>query len=80
MVGVAASPENGQPMLAVANVNEGNSSAVIGVAKEAVSHEIVALEDGNEYVTLRPLPALSLPIATSSSSLTDWRPQSTWLG
>ncbi len=54
MVGVAASPENGQPMLAVAKVNDGNSSAVIGVAKEAVSHEIVALEDGNEYVDFAP--------------------------
>ena len=54
MVGVAASPENGQPMLAVAKVNDGNGSAVIGVAKEAVSHEIVALEDGNEYVDFAP--------------------------
>jgi len=54
MVGVAESPENGQPMLAVANVNDGNSSAVIGVAKEAVSHEIVALEDGSEYVDFAP--------------------------
>ena len=39
MVGVAASPENGQPMLAVAKVDDGNRNAVIGVAKEAVSDE-----------------------------------------
>lgn len=61
MVGVASSPENGQPMLAVAKVNAGNSSAVIGVAKEAVSDEVVVWEDGSEYVDFAPTAGAIAP-------------------
>jgi hypothetical protein len=54
MVGVSPSPENGQPMLAVAKVDATNYNAVIGVAKEAITTEIVAFEDGSEYTDFSP--------------------------
>lgn len=54
MVGITASPEDGQPMLGVAKVDASNRNAVIGVAKEAISNEIVALEDGTEYTDFAP--------------------------
>ena len=54
MVGVAPSQENGQPMLAVAKVNDSIRNTVIGVAKEAVSDTAVALEDGSEYIDFAP--------------------------
>ncbi len=61
MVGVTASPENGQPMLAVAKVDASNRNAVIGVAKEAVSAETVAFEDGSEYVDFAPTAGVIAP-------------------
>ena len=54
MVGVASSPDRGEPMLAVAKVDDSNRNAVIGVAKEAVSDKVVALEDGSEYIDFAP--------------------------
>ncbi len=50
MAGVASSPEDDQPMLAVEKIDANNLNAVIGVAKEAVSAETVAFEDGSETV------------------------------
>jgi hypothetical protein len=61
MVGVTESPENGQPMLAVAKVDSTNFNAVIGVAKEAVSAQTVAFEDGHEYVDFSPTSGVIVP-------------------
>lgn len=61
MIGVTASPENGQPMLAVAKVDAANRNAVIGVAKEAVLAQTVAFEDGGEYMDFSPLSGMSAP-------------------
>jgi hypothetical protein len=61
MVGVTSSPENGQPMLAVARIDANNRKAVIGVAKEAVSAETIALEDGGEYVDFAPVAGVIAP-------------------
>ena len=55
MVGLTTSPENEQPMLAVAKVNATNRHAVIGVAKEAVLVETILLEDGNEFINFTPV-------------------------
>lgn len=54
MVGITSSPGSGQPMLGVAKVDANNRKAVIGVAKQAILDEIVALGDGREYVDFRP--------------------------
>ena len=54
MVGVAASPENGQPMLAVAKVDATNQNGVIGVASMAISAGTVTLQDGSSYVDFAP--------------------------
>ena len=54
MVGLTTSPENEQPMLAVAKVDANNRNAVIGVAKEAVLMESILLEDGSEYIDFTP--------------------------
>lgn len=61
MIGVAPSPENGQPMLAVAKLDAGNQHAVIGVAREAMLDEIVALEDGSEYTDFAPTTGDAAP-------------------
>ena len=53
MVGVAPSPENGQPMLAVAKVDASNRQAVIGVAKQAFSVEFRSEPDGKRVHRLR---------------------------
>lgn len=50
MVGVDSSPENGEPMLGVAKLDDQNRDAVIGVAKEGAVAEIVTFEDGDEMV------------------------------
>lgn len=54
MVGVSSSPESGQAMLGVAKLDASNRHAVIGVAKEAISYETIALDDGSEYVDFAP--------------------------
>lgn len=54
MVGVAESPEEGQPMLAVAKVDVNNRNAVIGVAKTAVSVTTVTPQNGGEYTDFAP--------------------------
>ncbi len=61
MVGVSASPENGQPMLAVAKIDANNHNAVIGVAKEAISAATVAFEDGSEMIDFTPASGLIAP-------------------
>lgn len=61
MVGVTPSPENGQPMLAVAKVDASNRNAVIGVAKQAVSAQTVTFEDGNEYIDFSPTSGVIAP-------------------
>ncbi len=61
MVGVASSPENGQPMLGVAKVNATNHNAVIGVVKEAVIDEIITLEDGRKYIDFAPITGVVAP-------------------
>lgn len=54
IVGIATSPESGQPMLGVARLDAANYSAVIGVAKEAMKDEAIALEDGSAYIDFSP--------------------------
>jgi hypothetical protein len=54
MIGVTESPDNGQPMLAVAKADATNYNAVIGVAKQAVTAEAVNFEDGHEYFDFAP--------------------------
>jgi hypothetical protein len=54
MIGVTTSPENGQPMLAVAKVNASNRNAVIGVAAMGYSAETVTVEDGSTYIDFVP--------------------------
>ncbi len=61
MVGVTPSPEDGQPMLAVAKVDAQNSNAVIGVASAAVSAAVVAREDGSETIDFAPVAGLITP-------------------
>jgi hypothetical protein len=61
MVGVTALPEDGQTMLGVAKVDAANRNAVIGVAKAAVSSEIVAFEDGSEYMDFAPAAGVIAP-------------------
>ncbi len=61
MVGITTSPENGQPMLAVAKVDATNRNAVIGVAKEAVLASGVVLEDGSESVDFTPVTGTIAP-------------------
>ena len=48
MVGVASAPATGNPMLAVAKVDASNLNAVIGVAGEAFSAEIITHADGRQ--------------------------------
>jgi len=55
MVGVTASPENDQPMLAVAKIDAANRSAVIGVAVQAISVETIVLEDERQQVDFVPI-------------------------
>ncbi len=55
MVGVTTSPENGQPMLAVARLDASNRNGVIGVAKEAIWAETITFEDGSTYVDFAPV-------------------------
>ena len=61
MVGVTSSLENDQPILAVAKVDASNRNAVIGVAKEAVSAEILTLEDGTVYIDFAPVAGVIAP-------------------
>ncbi len=61
MVGLSASPENGQMMLAVAKVDANNRSAVIGVAKQAVAAAIIAFEDDSESMDFAPVAGASAP-------------------
>lgn len=61
MVGVRPSPENGQPLLAVARVDEDNRNAVIGVAMEAVAAETITLEDESEYIDFTPVGGVIVP-------------------
>jgi hypothetical protein len=61
MVGVTSSLENDQPILAVAKVDASNRNAVIGVAKEAVSAEILALENGTVYIDFTPVAGVIAP-------------------
>lgn len=61
MVGVTNSPENGQPMLAVAKVDATNQHAVIGVAKEMVTAVSVALDDGSDYIDFSPATGTIAP-------------------
>lgn len=49
MAGTASSPEDGQPMLAVAKLDAGNQNAVIGVAKQAVLGQTVVSKDGSQH-------------------------------
>ena len=55
MVGVTPSPESGQPMLAVARLDANNRRAVIGVARQAFSAELISDPNGNEYVDFAPI-------------------------
>ena len=50
-----------QPMLAVAKLDANNRNAVIGVAKEAITAELVAFEDGGEYMDFAPAAGLIAP-------------------
>ena len=61
MVGVTPSPENSQPMLAVAKVDPSNSKAVIGVALEAVAIKTIVLEDESEYIDFTPVGGAIAP-------------------
>lgn len=54
MAGVTESPEDGQPMLAVAKLDAGNRSAVIGVAKAAVAAEMIPHEN-HESIEFAPV-------------------------
>ncbi len=55
MVGIAESPEDGQPMLAVAKLNATNRDAVIGVAKEAISVENITTKDAENANNFTPI-------------------------
>ena len=61
MVGITASPENGQPMLGVAKVDATNRNAVIGVAKLAFSAQTIVLEDGSTHVDFAPDAGIIAP-------------------
>lgn len=61
MVGVTSSPENDQPMLAVAKLDASNRKAVIGVAVGAFAAELVTLEDGSEYIDFAPVAGVIAP-------------------
>ncbi|MFT5195528.1 MAG: hypothetical protein ACI85U_002549 [Candidatus Promineifilaceae bacterium] len=61
MAGVAPSPENGEPMLAVAKVDSSNQNAVIGVALEMVRMQMVTQEDGAESVDFSPAGGVIKP-------------------
>jgi hypothetical protein len=54
MIGVTESPENGQPMLAVAKVDTANQNGVIGVASMAITVQTVTLEDSTSYTDFTP--------------------------
>lgn len=56
MVGVEPSPENDEPMLAVAKVDANNARAVIGVAVEAMTIQTVVSEDNTERIDFVPTP------------------------
>ena len=61
MVGVTSSPENGQPMLAVARLDADNRKAVIGVAVGAFAAETITLEDGSEIIDFAPVAGAIAP-------------------
>ena len=61
MVGVAESPENGQPMLAVARVDADNRNAVIGVATKAVAVSTIVHEDESESIDFTPVAGVIAP-------------------
>ncbi len=61
MVGIAKSPENGQPMLGVAAVNAGNQNAVIGVATMGMSLNTVTFEDRGEVIDFSPAAGVIPP-------------------
>lgn len=61
MVGVSPSPENGQPMLAVAKLDATNRAGVIGVALEAIVTMTVDLEDGEQAFDFAPVPGEIAP-------------------
>lgn len=48
IVGVAYAPATGNPMLAVAKIDESNQNAVVGVAVQAYSAEIITHDDGRQ--------------------------------
>ncbi len=50
MVGVTPSPEDGQPMLAVAKLDANNRNAVIGVALEAIVVGYLTEDDGSQIL------------------------------
>lgn len=55
MVGIAQSAEGDRPMLAVAKLDADNRNAVIGVAKESISAQKIAFEDGGETFDFAPV-------------------------
>ena len=61
MVGVSSSPQDGQAMLAVAKLDASNRSAVIGVAKEAVSAAAMAIDDGREAIDFMKVEGAAAP-------------------
>ncbi len=61
MMGISTSPEDGQPILAVAKVDVNNRHAVIGVAKEFISVKTLDFENGSEYVDFAPAVGIIAP-------------------
>ncbi len=55
MAGITPSPENDQQMLGVTKLEPNNRKAVIGVASQAVSAEIVNMVDSQEYIDFAPV-------------------------
>ncbi|MFK7801462.1 MAG: hypothetical protein AB8G95_07525 [Anaerolineae bacterium] len=61
MVGIAPSPDTGEPILAVAKADSSNQQGVFGVAHQLVSVESIAFEDGSEYVDFAPTTGVIKP-------------------
>lgn len=62
LAGVAATPEYGTPILAVAKVDSANRHAVVGVAAESISAEtLVSPEDGRESIDFSTAPGAAPP-------------------
>lgn len=61
MVGVAQSPEDDRPMLAVAKLDADNRNALIGVATSAVKAATVTLEDGSKILDFSPVSGVIGP-------------------